>query len=120
MELTTRTESNVNVIVLKGRFDAHEAPQVKTWLDQNIKEGNASLVVDLSGVNFVDSTALSTMVQAVKRCRQHGGDCRLSSMQAPVRVILELTRLDKAFAIHGDTSEAITALNQKTTAHVHA
>ena len=56
--------------------------------------------------DLVDSTALSTLVQAMKRARQHQGDCRLCEVQQPVRIILELTRLDKAFEIYSDEAAA--------------
>lgn len=87
MELIERKAEQVYIVELKGRFDAYEAPKFKTWLEQNIHQGQADLVVNLSGANFIDSTALATLVQAMKRCRQNGGDCHLSNLQQPVRII---------------------------------
>ena len=107
MELNSLQTGSVRVLQLHGRFDAYETPKVTTWLDGNLRPENAQIVVNLKGVNFVDSTALSTLVQAMKRARQHQGDCKLCEVQQPVRIILELTRLDKAFEIFSDEATAM-------------
>jgi anti-sigma B factor antagonist len=106
MEMNSVQSGSVRVLQLAGRFDAYETPKVTTWLDGNLKPDDARIVVNLKGVNFVDSTALSTLVQAMKRARQNQGDCRLCEVQQPVRIILELTRLDKAFEIYSDEAAA--------------
>ena len=106
MELETKTLNGVSTLVLDGRFDAFETVAVTGWFDKNIKEGQAKVVIDLAGVNFLDSAALATLVKGMKRCREHGGDLYLCAMQQPVRIIFELTRLDKAFKIFPDAASA--------------
>ena len=71
----------------------------------------AKVVVDLSDVSFLDSTALSTLVQGLKRSRELNGDVRLCGLHQPVRMIFELTRLDKAFEIYISQEDAIEAFN---------
>lgn len=92
------TEGRV-VFTLSGRFDAHEADAVKDALRAEIEAGRSDIVVDLADVVFLDSSALATLTSAMKRCREAGGDLVLLSPSDPVRVILELTRLDLAFQI---------------------
>jgi anti-sigma B factor antagonist len=99
MELKSRSEGQVRILELSGRFDSYTAPQVRQWLEEAADREPAQLVLNLSGVHFVDSTALATLVQGMKRCRQLNGDLRLCCLQQPVRMIFELTRLDKAFEI---------------------
>ena len=67
--------------------------------------------MNLENVVFVDSTALATLVQAMKRCRQLDGDLRLSNLKQPVRMIFELTRLDRAFEIFNLEEEAVGAFS---------
>lgn len=67
------------------------------------------MLVNLSNTTFVDSTALATLVQALKRCQQVKGDLFLCGMKRPVYMIFELTRLDKAFNIFVDEEHAIRA-----------
>ena len=107
MSITTHLHGQVAVIELSGRFDAHQAPAVKAW--QDAPGAPANLVVDLSGVTFIDSTALATLVSGMKRCRQLGGDLHLCGLRQSVRIIFELTKLDRAFEIFSDQAEAIGA-----------
>jgi anti-sigma B factor antagonist len=107
MELKSRSEGQVKILELSGRFDSYTAPQVRQWLEEAADQGSAQLVLNLSGVHFVDSTALATLVQGMKRCRQLRGDLRLCCLQQPVRMIFELTRLDKAFEIFASEEAAV-------------
>ena len=106
MELIKLSLNTLPVLKLKGRFDAHEVESVNTWLAEQTKAGNVKIIVNLEGVNFIDSTALSTLVRGLKLCREKNGDLHVCSLQQPVRVIFELTRLDKAFDIFATEEEA--------------
>jgi anti-sigma B factor antagonist len=106
MDIANKVSNSINVIQLSGRFDAHEVAPIAAWLKEQVDAGKNQLVVNLTGVNFVDSTALSTLVQGLKHCREKNGDLRLCCLQQSVRVIFELTRLDKAFAIFATEGEA--------------
>ena len=106
MEINKSSHGNIPLLSLKGRFDAHEVIPVRDWLKEQSDSGQVRLVVNLAEVNFVDSSALSTLVQGLKHCREKGGDLSLCNLQQPVRVIFELTRLDKAFTIYTDEKSA--------------
>ena len=106
MEIIKSTRNNLPVLQWKGRFDAHEVEPVNTWLVEQSKAGNIKLIVNLEGVNFIDSTALSALVRGLKLCREQNGDLHVCSLLQPVRVIFELTRLDKAFDIFQTEEEA--------------
>jgi len=108
MELVDRTTDEVHVIELSGRFDAFEVPAVNKWFEANPEVKN--VVVNLTGVGFIDSSGLATLVKGLKRCRQNGGELSLSNLQQPVLIIFELTRLDKAFTIYDTEEMAIKAL----------
>jgi anti-sigma B factor antagonist len=107
MEIQTRKQDAVTVFELTGRFDAYEVPRLMEALEAPAQENEAKLLVNLSAVNFIDSSGLAALVQYMKRCREHGGDLRLSNLMQPVRIIFELTRLDKAFAIFPDETAAL-------------
>jgi anti-sigma B factor antagonist len=112
MELSESTQNNVRILQLAGRFDTYTAPPIREWLADAISQSTIpQLVVNLSGVNFVDSTAMATLVQGMKRCREVEGDLRLCHLQQPVRMIFELTRLDRAFEIFNAEEEAVLAFS---------
>ena len=109
MNLAVETLDTVIVLKLDVSFDAYEAPQISAWVDNQISPGQCQIIADLSSVSFIDSTALATLVKGMKRCRQHGGDLYICGMVKTVRIIFELTRLDKAFRIFETRSEAVNA-----------
>ena len=106
MALTTRSHGQVCILTLSGRFDAHLAPAVKEWHERSAA---TMLAVDLSGVTFVDSMALATLAGAMKRCRQKGGDLRIFGLQQAVRIIFELTRMNRAFQVFETEAEAVAS-----------
>jgi anti-sigma B factor antagonist len=109
MELTSNQINEINILELSGSFDIYTATTVRDWMEQATASTPANIVVDLSGVNFIDSTALATLVQGIKRARQHQGDIRLSGLARPVRMVFELTRLDKVFEIYSTKEAAVQA-----------
>jgi anti-sigma B factor antagonist len=102
-------QNGAMIVQLNGRFDAFETAPIIEWFEHNVKTSQANVVVDLSGVNFLDSAALAALVKGMKRCREWGGDLYLSGLQQSVQIIFELTRLDKAFKIFPDSAAASSA-----------
>jgi anti-sigma B factor antagonist len=109
MNIETVKKNNAIVLELEGRFDAHEVPGVKEALTRAI-DITGNVVVDLKQVNFIDSAALATLVQGMKHCRQAQGDLYICNLQQPVRIIFELTRLDKAFKLYDSRDAALASI----------
>lgn len=105
MDIRTEQDDGEVTFVLTGRFDAHEVGAFKGLFDDHFGQGVSHFRIDLSGVNFVDSSGLAAMVRGMKRARERGGDVALIAPSDPVRVILELTCLDVAFVIF-DSAQA--------------
>ncbi len=104
--------ANIPVLHPQGRFEAYTIAPVRSWFDEN--QSMANIVVDLSAVTFLDSTALATLVQGMKHCRQQNGNLHLAGLQPSVKLIIELTRLDKAFGIYPDVETAVADLAPAT------
>ena len=113
MESQTMEDEQVTILEIGGRFDAYEAPQVRKWFQTQEEAALKYTIVNLTQVDFIDSSALAALVQGMKRCRQINGDLYLSGLQPQVKIIFELTRLDKAFKIYETDAEAIEAFNKK-------
>lgn len=73
---------------MRGRLDAHQVPMLKSRL-----ELGPSTVLDLAGVNFIDSSGLAFLVGLYKRAREEGKALTIRNLQDPVRLILEITGL---------------------------
>lgn len=106
MTLTTRSFGKVTVLELEGRFDAHMAPAVFEWYKQM---PSPFIVVNMAGVHFIDSGALAALMGGLKRCQQRDGDLRLCGLQQPVKIIFELTRMQRAFEIYASEAEAVAS-----------
>ena len=109
MNIAIEELENVTVIRLADRFDAYTAPAVREKLLELQARGQVRIIVDLSAVDFVDSTGLATLVAGLKHCRRAGGDLILTGLRSQVMVIFELTRLDRAFQIYENEAAALSA-----------
>ena len=108
--MNTHVIDPVQIVKLQGRLDAHQGKQVDNILI-NARHTSNRTIINLSKVNFIDSTGLSVLVKGMKNHREEKGDMVLCELQQPVRVIFELTRLDKMFAIYATETEAVQALS---------
>ena len=102
------TERGVTVIAPSGRLDVAGAPALKDAVGEAVKNGLPRLVIDMEGVSFVDSSGLGSVVAALKQARSSKGDLRLAAPNQQVRVVLELTTLDRVFPYFATVEEALT------------
>jgi len=96
------------VLAVKGEVDVYTAPRLREKLVELVSQGRHQIVVDLEGVDFLDSTGLGVLVGGLKRLRSNEGDLRLVCTQARILKVFEITGLTKVFEIH-DTVDAATA-----------
>lgn len=107
-EVSVELRDGWQVLVLAGEVDVATAPRLRDRLVQLVTEGPAQVVVDLSGVTFIDSMGLGAMISGLKRARAHQGDLRLAGAGDHVAKVLSITRLDQAFVV-ADTVDAAVA-----------
>lgn len=114
MEVQLHTHNDVSILTIRGRVDSHTIPTLRHHLDLIAMTKPANLVINLADVDFMDSSGLATLVYGMKRCREREGDLYLCNTQQPVRMILELTRLDKALEIFPNQDDAIASFHTIT------
>jgi anti-sigma B factor antagonist len=109
LEVQTRqAENGATVVAPTGRLDVAGAPALKDAISEALKNGQAKVVLDMEGVSFVDSTGLGSVIAALKQIRGSQGDLRLAAPNQQVRVVLELTTLDRVFPYYSTVEEALT------------
>lgn len=112
---TRQLDSNIPLIELEGEVDVYTAPQLKQQLLSLLEAGNSQMVVDLTKVEYLDSTALGILIGGLKRVRERDGNLSLICHSPRIRRVFEITGLDKIFDIYGSESEAKTELARKET-----
>jgi anti-sigma B factor antagonist len=112
MELTLNVYSEATgftVIAVGGEIDVYTAPKLREKLIGLVEEGSYQLIVDMEGVDFLDSTGLGVLVGGLKRVRAHDGWIDLVCTQSRILRIFRITGLNKVFSIYDTVAEATAA-----------
>ncbi|MGH9116922.1 MAG: STAS domain-containing protein [Acidimicrobiales bacterium] len=99
------------VLRVTGEIDVATAPRLREHVVTLVAEGETRLVVDLEGVDFIDSTGLGALVGALKRVRTHGGELAIVCTRSRLLKVFEITGLGRVFEVH-DTVDAAVAAGQ--------
>ena len=96
------------VLAVSGEVDVATAPPLRQKLIGLIDDGWKHIVVDLEGVDFLDSTGLGVLVSVLKRLRTNEGDLHLVCTRSQILKVMEITGLTSVFPIF-DTVDAAVA-----------
>lgn len=114
-KMETRTlEKDLPVIELEGEVDVYTAPQLKQQMIGLLESGARELVVDLSKVDYLDSTALGVLIGGLKRMREMDGNMVLVCPSPRIRRVFEITGLDKIFEIYNSEADAREVMGKET------
>ncbi len=105
-----RRDGESGVVTVSGEVDMYTAPQLKECMLDLIDGGARRIVIDLSAVTFIDSTALGVLIGGVRRLHGADGAMALVVTSRPVERVLSITGLDRVFSIHATLDEALAAL----------
>ena len=73
----------------------------------NVLKTTGNVIVDLSGVTYIDSSGVASLVEALQAAKKNGSQLSLAAVSEPTRRVLELARLDKVFTIYNSVDEAL-------------
>ena len=104
------TDGELHTVTVHGELDQGTAPQLRGVLGSAMGEATTSVLVDLSGCEFIDSTGLSLLVEAKRRLGEDGRGFGVCCPDADVRRLLELTGIDEAIGLFDTRDEAAAAL----------
>jgi anti-sigma B factor antagonist len=102
-------KNNDHVLPLEGEIDLHVSPRISASLGALIDEKPKQIVVDLTKVTYIDSSGLAVLIEGMQNVEAYGGRFALAGLQATVRPIFEIARLDQVFRIFPDTKAALSA-----------
>ena len=95
------------VVEVGGEIDVYTAPRLREALISLVDNGNYHLIIDLEGVEFLDSTALGVLVGGLKRVRAYDGSIDLVCTQKKIMRIFRITGLNMVFVIYDSVKEAL-------------
>jgi anti-anti-sigma factor len=95
------------VLAVAGELDIDTVPLLAARLDEDVTGKHA--VLDLSGLQFMDSTGLALVLDWHRRLAEAGGQLRIASTQPPVRRLFELADVAEVLSLHASVEAAVQA-----------
>ena len=108
MEITQRVEGDITVFLPEGRIDTLAADEMDRTLQAAVTGGSHKIVLDMSKVEYINSSGLRTLAAALVRCRDEGGDMKLAALNERVARVFSIIGFDILMSLH-DTSDAAIA-----------
>lgn len=113
MQIVEQTYGDIIVEFIKfDRATVKEADLLKNNLANAITNGFKKIIIDLSEVEYIDSTFLGILVSALKRVSKEKGDIRLIGFKPAVHAMFELTRMFRVFQTYSDLHKAIKSFSE--------
>ncbi|MCB0792031.1 MAG: STAS domain-containing protein [Flavobacteriales bacterium] len=107
-DLTVRPIDGCNIFGLKGRLmDQQQADRLMQALDEELAKGRSHVVLDMSELQYMNSTGLNILINVLTRTRNAGGDTFIAGLSPSVRQLFVVTKLDSVFTITPDVEEAL-------------
>lgn len=110
MRLREYSERDVDILELEGEIDMHFAPVLRQLLRSKREAKCPALLLDMTAVQFIDSTGLAVILEYVRDTTAHDGRFCIGGVSDNLRTIFEIVRLDRAMPIFAATAKAKHAL----------
>ncbi len=115
MAFTATGHAAYTVVAAEGELDLNNAPQLRRTLNAAVDAGAANLVMDLTEVQFIDSTTLGVLIGAYNRLRPTGGRLAVACPQEKLLNVFRVTGLDRVFLVRDTVEEAAAGLERTAT-----
>ncbi len=107
LSIHVRNEGGLQIFELSGSLDLATSPTVRASLIEASEHGNHTLVVDLTKLEFLDSTGLGALIGAQRRAKEFNGDVRLVAAEGQILRLLRITGLLKVFSVYPTLVDAL-------------
>jgi anti-sigma B factor antagonist len=113
MKLITRLIDGVTVVQINGRIELGEgSAAIRDVIRELIAKDRKKILLDLANVDYIDSSGLGSLVNALTSVRKEGGDLKLVNLTTRVNDLLQMTRLYTVFDVSDDETLAIKSFGQ--------
>jgi anti-sigma B factor antagonist len=110
MKVTTRIVDHVAILDLSGRITLGEGSvQLRDAIRDLVAQGQKNILLNLSEVNYIDSSGIGELVSAYTTVRNQGGELKLLNLTRKVHDLLQITKLYTVFDVKDDEASAIAS-----------
>ena len=109
LEIRESVREDVVILQLKGRVTASETGALREKVDQEIAAGHYNVILDLTQVDFVDSTGLGGMVICYTSLKRHNGALKLVNPNKRNIELLALTKLYTVFEVFTEVTDSVNS-----------
>lgn len=95
MKLSVRKEGSSVHIAVSGHMYVEDASQLREKALESLGNDGRNVVVDMSGLEYIDSSGMGVLISIHKRCVQRGGSVTIRGLHGTVQELFELTRQDR-------------------------
>ena len=108
----SREVGGVTVIDMDGRITLGEGSNLlRDLIGEKLDSGHKKIVMNLAGINYMDSTGLGELVSGYRQVKSQGGELKLLNLNKKVSDLLQITKLYTVFDIHSDEAEAVASFH---------
>jgi anti-sigma B factor antagonist len=109
---TEELEDGIRALTVRGELDMNTAPELERALEKGLADGEASIMLDLSQCEFIDSTGIALIVRAWQQLEGDGGKGRLvlCCINHQVRRLLKITGVESSISMHEGRGAALAEL----------
>jgi anti-sigma B factor antagonist len=100
-------DDETQIFELKGSLDIATSPTVRAALLDAAERGEHRIVVDLSGLDFIDSTGLGALIGGQRRAKENSGEVRLVAREGQILRLLRITGLLTVFGVYHTLDDAL-------------
>jgi anti-sigma B factor antagonist len=112
MKISNREVDHVTIIDLDGRIVlGDETDQVRTAVRELIAKGKKKIILNLAGVDYIDSSGVGELVASFTAVRNSGGELKLLNLTQKVHDVLNVTKLYTVFDIKDDEFKAVKSFD---------
>ncbi len=115
--ISRHRKGDVDILTVKGNIQHTDSPAFEKELERTLEQGSFNVVLDLTGVQHVCSSALGALISIKRRIRRHDGDIRIVTTAADILRVLQITLLDRVFLVFDNVDAAVHSFQVRGQGH---
>ena len=112
MNIAERQVGSITVLALSGKITLEDSGQLKDKVTSILEQGQKRIVLDLGGVNYIDSSGLGEMVSCHTTASRQNASIKLANLGTRSKDLLVMTKLIMVFDVHDNEAAAIASFGQ--------